>query len=422
MKILVSCFACSPCRGSEPGMGWRFIRELAKKHELFVITASEMDEQDTLIERYMAEHPGELTNVRFRYIRGLSPHPLFSIWPPLYYHRYRHWQQQAYRLALEWDAEEHFDLVHQLNMAGYREPGYLWQMPQPFVWGPIGGFNIVPWCMMPSMGLRGMLYHIGYNLMNAWQMRTLRRVRKAMNKAAVLLAATTEVQQIIRRLYGRDSELMPEVGFEGQNAPSPALREKGERLRLCWSGVHEPRKALPLLLEALALLPRDDWELHVIGEGECTAAWQRRARRLGLSHVVWHGWVPREQGWQMMQQAHIFCITSMRDLTSTVILEALSFGLPVIAPDHCGFRNVLHEGCGRKIAIRSRRQFVRDYAAAIAEWADDEALRRRLSQGARARAQEFDWESKGQRLAELYREAVAQGGAASCRHPSDFEG
>lgn len=406
MKVLVSCYACSPVRGSEPGMGWRFIRELAKEHELFVITASKTQEQDTLIERHVLEHPDEWVNVRFRYIPGLVEHPLDSICPLFYYDRYRRWHQAAYRMALAWDAEEHFDVVHQLNMAGYREPGYLWQMPQPFVWGPIGGFNIVPWCMMPSMGLRGMLYHIGYNLMNAWQMRTLRRVRKAMNKASVLLAATTEVQQTIRRLYGRDSVLMPEVGYEGRNAPSPALRAEGEKLRLCWSGVHEPRKALPLLLEVLRLLPRVDWELHVIGEGACTAAWQRRARRLGLSNIVWHGWVPREQGWRVMQQAHVFCITSMRDLTSTVILEALSFGLPVIAPDHCGFRNVLHEGCGRKIAIRSKRQFVKDYAAALAEWAGDETLRRRLSQGAVARAREFDWESKGQRLAELYRTLV----------------
>ncbi|MGN0868694.1 MAG: glycosyltransferase family 4 protein [Akkermansia sp.] len=352
----------------------------------------------------------------------MGHHPLYGIWPPLYYYLYRRWQQRVYRMALEWDAEEHFDVVHQLNMVGYREPGYLWQMPQPFVWGPIGGFNIVPWCMIPSMGLRGMIYQTVYNLLNAWQMRTLRRVRKAMNKAAVLLAATTEVQQAIRRLYGRDSELMPEVGFEGENAAAPALREKGERLRLCWSGQHTPGKSLQLLLEALALLKRDDWELHVIGEGERTTAWKCLARRLGLKQIIWYGWVARERAHELMQQAHVFCITSMKDLTSTVILEALSFGLPVIAPDHCGFRNVLHEGCGRKIAIRSKRQFVEDYAAAIAEWADDEALRRRLSQGAVARAREFDWTSKGKRLAELYRDAVAQAVEAPGRHPSDFEG
>jgi hypothetical protein len=29
-----------------------------------------------------------------------------------------------------------------LNMIGYREPGYLWKLNVPFVWGPMGGTNV----------------------------------------------------------------------------------------------------------------------------------------------------------------------------------------------------------------------------------------------------------------------------------------
>ena len=37
LKILVSCYACSPYKGSEPGMGWNFIKGLSEFHELHVI-------------------------------------------------------------------------------------------------------------------------------------------------------------------------------------------------------------------------------------------------------------------------------------------------------------------------------------------------------------------------------------------------
>lgn len=38
MKILVSAYACEPGKGSEPGVGWSFVNELAKKHNVTVLT------------------------------------------------------------------------------------------------------------------------------------------------------------------------------------------------------------------------------------------------------------------------------------------------------------------------------------------------------------------------------------------------
>ena len=37
-----------------------------------------------------------------------------------------------------------FDLVHQVNFMTFREPGYLWTLDAPFVWGPWGGGAELP--------------------------------------------------------------------------------------------------------------------------------------------------------------------------------------------------------------------------------------------------------------------------------------
>lgn len=56
MRVLVSCYACSPYKGSEPGMGWNFIKCLSSKLELHVIVESKFEED---INRYLESHSEE---------------------------------------------------------------------------------------------------------------------------------------------------------------------------------------------------------------------------------------------------------------------------------------------------------------------------------------------------------------------------
>lgn len=403
MKVLVNCYACSPYKGSEPGMGWKFVNALSQKHELHIITEAKFEKD---IRQFFNEHPERKKDFRFYFIWKHRHKTLRKIWPPSYYWFYKEWQKKALALAKELDKKEHFDVVHQLNMVGYREPGYLWKMDKPFLWGPIGGLENTPWCMIPTMGVKGIVYYTCYNIINTWQMHVNCRVKKAMRKADAIISATAKIQEQIRKLYGKDSIIIPEVGFEGSADNAYALREEGEKLRICWSGQHTPGKALNLLLEALAFNNRQDTELHVIGKGEKTSEWNNMAERLGLRNVVWHGWVERSEALRIMQSCHLFCITSLKDLTSTVILEALSYGMPVIALDHCGFSNVITENCGRKILIMNKAQVVRDFASAISEMADNEELRRRLSEGARKRAMEYNWEDKAKTISDIYNDVL----------------
>ena len=399
MKVLINSYACSPYKGSEPGMGWNFIKALSLQNELHIITEEKFRVD---IENYLSEHPECTENMKFYYVKRTRYKTLRKIWPPSYYWTYKTWQKKVLRLAVELDSKENFDIVHQLNMAGYREPGYLWQINKPFVWGPIGGFGKVPWCLIPTMNLWGIVFYTCHNIINSWQMHTSCRVKKAMQRANALFAATKECQVSIKKLYGRDSIIIPEVGLVGDATNQIAQRKTGEKLRICWSGLHIPRKSLNLLLDALALSNNDNIELHVIGEGSETNNWKKKAEKLGLGNVIWHGWVKRDEGMRIMQECHVFCITSLSDLTSTVILEALSFGLPVITLDHCGFSNVITEKCGIKIAINKKKQVLIDFAVAINKLEADEVLRYNLAKGAQAHSLDYKWEEKANVINSIY--------------------
>ena len=125
-----------------------------------------------------------------------------------------------------------------------------------------------------------------------------------------------------------------------------------------------------------------------------------------MKSIVWHGWVSRQEALQIMKRADVFVITSMADATSTVLLEALSLGLPVIAPNLFGFKNVITPDCGIKIDVHSKSQVVSDLASAIDYLCENEKERLSLSKGAFKRAQDFTWEKKAEAINAIYETVV----------------
>jgi glycosyltransferase involved in cell wall biosynthesis len=316
---------------------------------------------------------------------------------------YRKWQKNAFQLAKELNAKENFDIVHQLNMVGYREPGYLWKIDKPFVWGPIGGMNITPWKMLPVMGIYGGLFYVGRNLINLFQMHFQARPRfAAQRNNSILISATNETRDRIKMLWNKDSHIITEVGLLDVN--NAVVRNDSSSLKVCWSGLHIPRKALNILIEALSKTNNlDRIELHVLGDGPVNKPWRRLANKFGVDNrIIWHGWLDKDKAVKIMQQSDLFCITSLSDLTSTVTLEALSLGLPIIALNHCGFSNVINETCGFKIDIKNISQVSNDIALRLDELCENRNKLKTLQNGAVLRAKDFSWDKKISQLNDIY--------------------
>jgi len=407
LKILVSAYACSPYQGSEPGVGWGFVSEMAKRHDLWVIVEEEKFRGD--VERYLEAHPELSKSVRFHFLRKQRNRPLRRIWPPSYYWYYRRWQRDALQLARQLHAEVGFDLVHQLTMVGFREPGFLWQLGVPFVWGPIGGMELFPWRFLPAVGAFGALYYLAHNTVNALQARFARRPRLAAKAAGSgLIAATPTDQRASLANWNCNAALMSEVGLPF--APVQQTVRRTGPIHVVWSGVHVHRKALNLALDALASLPPSvDWRLDVVGDGPLRAAWQELAKKLGVGdRCRFHGWLPRDDAMRVMADAHVMLITSLRDLTSTVTVEALGLSLPIVCLDHCGFAGVVDESCGIKVPVSGPRATVAALRAALLRVASDEPLRLSLARGAAQRACDFSWPRKGDEMERIYRRKLAE--------------
>jgi glycosyltransferase involved in cell wall biosynthesis len=412
LRVLAIAYACDPTKGSEYGVGWGWVNAIAADHDVTVITA---DYNTASIERFRNERKDSIGNSpRFLYVKNRPWHYRpDGIWlkiedslaKPLMNLAYQDWLRCAVAEAKRELMTNRYDLVHLITYVGWRFPGTFYRLGIPFVWGPIGGMKNTPWRLLPILGAKGAFYYGARNLVNSLQLKTLQGPPRALRAANTgVIAATSEIQQELRTRFKIESRVICEVGPPGFVATNPTRRGENEPFRICWSGQLLPGKALHLLLQAAARLPQNfNYIIEILGDGPLNRAWRSMASRLKIEdHCRWYGWLPRDQSLAVMKQSHVFVITSLKDLTSTVAVEAISLGLPVISLDHCGFADLVTSQCGIKIHPGSAAQIVSELADALRALNADEALRERLAKGAIKRSRAYSWQTKMAALEEIY--------------------
>jgi glycosyltransferase involved in cell wall biosynthesis len=402
-------FSADPERGSEPGVGWNRAVQAAKYCDTWVITCR--DSSEAPVKKYIERH-GPIPGLKFVFVGRTCLERWFVRLGPLKYLSYRLWQRRALSVARQLHEQVRFDLTHHVNYVGFREPGYVWKLPAPFVWGPIGGTQNYPWRFLWGAGWGTAIREFLRTAVNWFQLRFSTRVRRALRRATPLLAANATIRNDIKRANGPEAKIMLETGVKQVfTARAPEGGSHGE-LRIAWSGVLSARKALELLLEALARLPADvAWRLRVVGDGPLRRRWQRLAERRGLNgRVEWLGWLPHADAVRQFEWADVFAFTSLRDTTGTVLIEALAHGLPIICLDHQGAGQVVTPQCGMKMPVTDRKAAIDGFRKALLTLAEDRGRLAELSRGAYARACQFTWDSLGTRMAEVYEQVLKQNG------------
>jgi len=410
-RVVLSAYSCCPDWGSEPGVGWGRATHLAQYCDVWVLT--EPDGMQPRIDAYLQRH-GPIPNLEFVFI----PHTPWELKLErqrlLRYVAYRRWLRRAVQVARRLHAQVHFDIAHHLTYNGFREPSYLYQLGIPFVWGPVGGAQHYPWRFLAGAGFSGAAFEATRSLLSMMQLRGSPRIRTAAKHAAAIFAANAENQRKLARAFGVRASLLCDVGtnLEIDETSSPP-RTAADTLRILWAGRLNTWKALELLIEALALLPRDVlYELHVIGDGPRRGRWHHLAEKRGVArHIRWYGDVPHEDALEQFRSADVFAFTSLRDTTGTVVLEAIGAGKPVICLDHQGAGEVVTPQCGIKIPVTTRHDIHRRFAEAIALLQRNRSLCHALGEGAKRRAAEYRWSLQARRIAQTYNRVLESVGS-----------
>lgn len=405
MNIIINAYAVSPTWGSEPGMGWNWISSLAKHCNLYVITEGEWKQAIT---EAVEVHPYK-EHLHFYYlpVSGKIRKMCFNQGDWRFYWHYRQWQKRALEKALEICKEVDIDIIHQLNMIGYREPGLLWKIPgYKYVWGPAGGMETMPIAYLKGAGMKTVVFNRLKNLINSLQYRYQPNVRKAVRHADALIAATAGCQRMLMEYYHREVLLLNETGcypVENDSRIAAQHSRSDGGLNLLWVGKFDFRKQLGLAIRSIAEVKDLDVRLQIAGEGD-QEPYKTLAAELGVADkVTFLGKVNHDEMNALMQQSDVFLFTSIMDATSTVVMEALQNRLPIVCFNTCGFGTVVDETIGIKVQLSTPEQSVKDFGAALRQLYGDRELLASLSEGCKERVKEYEWGRKAERMVEIYR-------------------
>lgn len=409
LKILINAYACGPNWGSEPGMAWNWCSNLAKYCELFIITEGEWKDE---IEEAIKTHPyGK--NMHF-YYNPVPQKVRDMCWNQgdwRFYYYYHKWQKSTLKIAKQICNEHKINITHQLNMIGFREPGLLWKIKGvKHVWGPIGSMGEIPLQFIKDLPFKVRYKQALKNFITRYQIKHS-PVKDAIKNSNALIAALDVTRDQIKKNYGIKVPVIGETGLK----PNDGYMHKDcidRPIELLWVGRFIPTKKLSIALEALAKVNNpNDFRLHIVGSGtdEEVLQYKSLAEKLSVNGIcTWYGKIPNDEVQRMMREKDLFFFTSVFEGGPHVILESITNNIPILCFDTCGQGVVVDESIGMKVPLTNQKEGVAAFAEKLDYINNNRELLTQMSANCTKKQQELSWDSKVNKMIEIYNSIVKQ--------------
>jgi glycosyltransferase involved in cell wall biosynthesis len=411
LRILISAYYCDPAKGSEEAVGWNTAREVSKHCEVWVLTRTL---HRPSIEAELSRNP--TSNLHFVYFdlpRWLS---WWARGRLLEWHLYYYiWQACIYFVARRLHRHVDFDLVHHVTFVKYWMPSFLVFLPLPLIWGPVGGGESAPKAFKKDFGLRGRVSEA---------LRDLGRglgehdpfVRLTTRRSVVAKATTVETANRMLKLGRKNVQVCSQLGL-GQEEIEQLLSMSSHRaeehspLRIVSVGRLVSWKGFHLGLQAFAKADLPETEYWIVGDGPERRRLEMLAETLGIQNRVrFWGYLPRKETLAKLARCHVLLHPGLHESGGGACLEAMAAGLPVVCLDLGGPAVTATEETAFMASADGPEQAVGDLADALSRLVKDSALRLRMGEAAQERVrQEYNWKTKGQLWAQLYRNIAGRG-------------
>jgi len=404
LKVLISAYACEPHKGSEPGVGWNWAKQIAKFADVWVITRA--NNRD-VIEEELKQYP--ISNLHFLYY---DVPKWLSFWKKktrgLYLY-YLLWQVGAYRLAKTINKQEKFDVVHHLTFGNIWLPTFMPFLNMTFIWGPVGGGDQIPKNFRREFSLKSKLQETIRDLMLS-SIKLNPFFLYSCRKATSIIGRTEETLRKIPRSSRSKAIKMIETGIQAENIHiTPGIFSKKDMIQIISVGRLIPLKGFNLALKAFSKAAKENanMRLVIVGDGQEKGRLLKIGEEHNQNNVLFTGRIDREKVLGIMSESSIFLFPSLKEGGPWVLFEAMSIGLPIICLDIAGPRDIITDQCGIKIKPINPEQTINDLADAIISLTSDSDLRKRMGEAGRKRVQEhYTWEKKGEFIKEIYEKVI----------------
>jgi len=399
--ILVSAHAYHPNRGSEPYVAWNWVKQASKNYKIIVITS------------YSAEKEKLFTKINLNNVEIILVKHLFDYnWLKkricgkiLSWIFYYEWQVRIYYRAKKIIKDNKIDIVHHLTYNSFSIPSFLIYLKKPFIWGPLGGAEEVPRFLYKYLGFKGTIFEVIRKTYLSFSYHAP-MTKYLLSNSKMVIAANTTTQRNLNLGNTHKIKVCLETAIEDRLfLPNTGVINKHEQpISLLYVGDLIPLKGLRFLFIVLEKIPKDiKWELNLVGDGNEIKYLDKYAKTSNIrENICFHGRVPKEKVYNYYSVSDIFVFPSFRDTSGNVLLEAMTYQLPIICFDNAGPGDIVDKNCGIKIPL-TNNMIVKTFTDAIVQLCIDKDLRTKMGKAGLNRVRnKYTWVEKYNEILEIY--------------------
>ena len=401
-KILVSAYGCEPFRGSEAGVGWNWILQMARFNELFVI-ARENDKDK--IEQNLPEEIRD--NVHFYYYDTCKLLMKIKKKEKGLYLYYWMWQIGIISLISQLIKEYKPDYTMHLTFGSLWMPTFFPFFKTPFIWGPVGGGDGVPKQMLKILPLKQRIVQsLRYGLIATSWLNPM--VTIPSKKASLILCRTENNCKAIPKKYRKKCKVILETAMEDEvfanckkyDSPNNDITE------ILITGRLVPFKNTMMAIECVHALSAKYPNIHmtVIGKGPEKHRLLDYIQNNKLETVI--EIIPemnREQLLMRLCDADIYAFPSLREGGSWALMEAMSVGLPVVCLNWTGMKTITDAESAIRIEPSDYENTKSEFTTGIEKLLLDFELRQSIGCAARNRMLKmFNWNHVGDTIQDMF--------------------
>ncbi|MEA3345229.1 MAG: glycosyltransferase family 4 protein [Chloroflexota bacterium] len=229
------------------------------------------------------------------------------------------------------------------------------------------------------------------------------------------IAVSSAARDYIKSYFDGDYVIIPngiDVERFGDEEIEPWPRYQDGKLNILFVGRLERRKGFRFLLQAFRRVKKVMPQTRLIVVGAYNEDDKRPfveyTQEHQLADVCFTGWISDEDLPRYYRSCDVFCAPSIGfESFGLVLLEAMAAGKPIITSDIPGYRTVLDDGReGMMVPPEDEKTLAR----ALIWLLRNPAIRRRMGQRGRAKAQTYTWRQVSEQILSHYQELMAQRG------------
>lgn len=395
INVLIVAYACEPNKTSEPGVGWNFSQEVSAFSNLTVLTRlNNKNDIEKANPRHISFIYYDLPAI-FLYLKKRIP-----LGTQLYFFL---WQFGAYFKLSRYFKSNPIDLLHHLNFSIRWNPPPFFLVNKPIVWGPIGGADFIPFHFLKKMSVRAFFNESLYFFINF--LSKLSSYFYSKNLKAIVLRTNSSLKLFKKEKFRSVSVISETASKEIEHISFEKKSLNGELYAVCigrlnyWKGFFMAVKGFHLFLES-----GGKGKLEIYGEGSEQKKITEYIDKNSLNdNIIIKGFVSNNIIKEVLLKANVLLHPSFREGGSWSIMEAMSYGLPVVCLDTSGPKDMVTEDCGILISLTSNDSVVQDIGNSLIRLLNDNEYYYTLSINAHNRIKkQYTWKKRGQQIKAVY--------------------